>query len=184
MSDLAEKKLIRKEILCRRDNMTGTEVLQKSKEISERLFSLDCYKSAKVIFSYISNRNEVDTKSINMRVLKDGKKLAVPRVNGDLMDFYFINGYEDLEDGYFGISEPKIYTKKADADECELMLVPGVVFDKNFHRIGYGKGFYDKYIDKRDNSFVKIGLAYDFQILDKIPCDRFDISMDMIIMNS
>jgi 5-formyltetrahydrofolate cyclo-ligase len=172
------KKDIRKQILEKRNQLTNEERAQKSKAIMDKLIHQSDFQNAEVLFCYVDYRNEVETKDIIRYAFMCSKKVAVPKVEGDVMRFYEIHSFSDLTEGFRGILEPinscNICNDKA------LVIVPGAAFDKNFHRIGYGRGYYDKYLSSHPYNKA-IALAYACQILDKIPYDEFDIQPDMII---
>lgn len=172
------KEEIRKEIKEKRSKLSKEFINENSKTISEILFSMDKYKMAKIIFIYMNMEFEVSTREVITNALKNGKKIAIPKIINDEMEFYYINSLEEVEVGYYGIEEPT--GDKVAKDENALMIMPGVAFDTNRHRIGYGKGFYDKYLAK-NNIENKIALAFEFQIIDNIPFENYDEIPDIII---
>lgn len=173
-----EKQEIRFEISERKKRMSQIEIQNKSNHITEVLLNLEEYKSAKSIFSYVNFNQEVVTTQILMDALENGKRIAIPRVDNKLMEFYYINSLKELQPGYMGILEP--ISDEVAQDENGLMLMPGVAFDLNKNRIGYGKGYYDIYLSKHKIG-KKIALAYELQIVEKIKADAFDIKPDFII---
>lgn len=173
------KKELRHRISTRKKSMTLDEREKKSDRIFERLENLAEWKEAQCIFSYVSYNQEVNTGDRMMQWIVQGKKIAVPCVVENEIKFYYIHSISDLKEGYKGILEPE---KKycADGDEG-LMLMPGLAFDKRFHRLGYGGGFYDRYLKKYPSRFLKVALAYDFQIFDEIPWEEHDQKVDLIV---
>lgn len=175
------KKKIRKEILALRKAVPKDVLEEKSKLIAEKVTSHPNYQQADTILAYIDAKGEVQTKPIIEDAWSKGKKVAVPKVHGDIMKFYLISSYEELEPGNFGILEP--------VENCEVIinilentvvLMPGVAFDMKGNRIGYGKGYYDKYFSKYPETY-KIALAFSMQIVPEIPADEFDIKANCVI---
>lgn len=153
---------------------------RKSAFICEKLLSLDIYKTSNTIAAYWALPNEVDLFPFIKRVLKDGKAIALPRVVNDQLFFYQYHLGDKLEGSSFRVLEPekrdKYYINNKDID---LFIVPGLVFDKNNNRMGYGKGFYDRAL-KETPSF-KIGVTFKDLIFQEIPHNENDIKMDMVI---
>ena len=182
-----------------RDSLSRNETQALSDIITEKILSLKEYNETDTILTYVSCRSEVMTDSLILAALKAGKKVGVPKVEGDIMNFYYINGLDDLEAGYFGVREPKAGIISdtslssgnrtadplvSDPSGC-LMIVPGLAFDTELNRIGYGKGFYDKYfLAHKDKSFVKCGIAFDIQLCKKIEADRYDQPLDMLVTDT
>lgn len=174
------KKEIRRYITDRKNAMTEEEAALKSLCIQGLLLESREYAEAENIFVYVSYNREVITDGIIQESLKDGKSVYVPRINNEnVMEFYRIFSMkDDLKPGRFGILEPVGCC--LDDSRKGLMIMPGLAFDRDFHRIGYGGGYYDRYLE-RENCLVKVALAFEFQIIDEVPHDEFDISPDMII---
>lgn len=160
--------------------------------IGYKVMALDEYKNAGAIYIYADYNKEVKTDTIISDALKSGKKVALPRVYsmsvaGDgksdkYMKFHYISSPDDLEKGYNGIREPKESLPCADGDTAEgIMVMPVVGFDASRNRVGYGGGFYDKYLST--HSFMKkIGIAYDEQRVDKVDdAGEHDIKPDIIV---
>ena len=148
--------------------------------IFSKIINLKEYKEAKLILTYVSLKEEIDTFKLIEYSLKNGKQVAVPKCKGDNIVFYNINSLLDLEEGTFKILEPR--TKEIITEfNNSICIVPGVAFDKENNRIGYGKGFYDRFLENYNG--IKIGLAYKECICEKIDNDSNDIKMDKIIVN-
>jgi len=145
-----------------------------------RVMSLDLIKESSVVMAYASYKSEVDTIGIIKGLLEDKKKIALPKVVGDDMIFYLIEDMSDIVPGYKGIPEPVDTCEVYEPVGKEVMLVPGVAFDRLLFRIGYGKGFYDRYLSKY-RKIISIGLAYDFQIVDSIPVESHDRGLSMVL---
>lgn len=172
------KEEIRKKVKEERNKLSEEFIDINSKKIAEKLFNMDVYKKVESIYIYMNFEKEVSTKEIIIDSLNKGKKVAIPKIANEVMEFYYISNIEDVSIGYYGIEEP-IGTKLA-KEENSLIIMPGVVFDKKKNRIGHGKGYYDKYLAKK-NIENKIALAFDFQVLEEIPFENHDLIPDIII---
>lgn len=180
---LETKKEIRKLILGRRDAVDPKLREQWDNSVFDRLVHSEYYKKARVIFAFVSFRSEVDTHRIINRALADNKIICVPRIKSKDtgIELYRINSMNDLEKGYFGILEPSEHCQAVDCRDIELILMPGAAFDRNGSRLGYGRGYYDRFLEGMDNRVQKLALAYHFQVLDRVPTDELDIPVDAII---
>jgi len=190
------KQTIRNEILKTRDELSTDDILSKSEAITKNIMTLDEYKNSESIFCFLSFRSEVETKMLLEDALKT-KKVYVPYVNkeDDFMYPVRIYNLNDFDVNKFGIREPrgrfhleglihrpalvdKLHQKEA--SPVDLAIVPGVAFDRKGYRIGYGKGYYDKFF----NAFTvksKIGMAFSLQIIESVPFKDHDIPVDMIV---
>lgn len=171
------KKSIRKELLEKRDLLKKQEVIEKSREIKEKVSLMPEFINAKTIAFYVSFNKEVFTHSMIKELLGE-KRILAPKVTRRKIDFYEINNFNELKPGKFNILEP-VNLNKVSYDKIDLVIVPGVAFDKKGHRIGYGYGMYDRLLKRIECK--KIGLAFDLQIVTKIPKERFDVAVDKII---
>lgn len=176
------KQAIRKRLLDYRKSMPAEEVAEKSKKIVDRILATDSYMNSACIFAYVSTRNEVNLKALLEASWLSGKRVAVPRVCGSNMDFYYIESYAGLVKGSFGIYEPADNAVKAEEKDA-LVLIPGVAYARDGSRIGYGGGYYDRYL-AQNNSHHIIAPAYDFQIIAHISTEEHDIRADEIICES
>ena len=151
-----------------------------SDQIAENVLNSEIFVVAKNIGVYVNFGDEVSTKKITSQSLAAGKNVSVPVVAGREMNFYSIKSLDDLcEMNNFGIRQPAAERKSfADPKKLDLMIVPGVCFDLAGNRIGFGKGFYDKFL--ADSSAVKLGICFEKQLLreKKIPAETNDIAMD------
>jgi 5-formyltetrahydrofolate cyclo-ligase len=177
------KKIIRKNIQKARDSLSGKTRSSGSLSIAEKFMGLDHYKHSKEILAYFPFRSEIDTTIIIRRALKQGKKIILPRVSGKKLDLYYINNLTtDLCPGSFDIMEPiPAKCKASPYRTIDLILVPGVGFDRNFNRLGYGGGFYDKLLEKLPVKTPRIALAFNLQIIESIPAMAHDLKVDIII---
>ena len=168
-----DKKEIRKQILAKRRELSDSEVHETSLIICNNIRKSKAYKNASDICLYMPINNEVDVAIMVDGVLSDGKKAWLPRVHGDEMDFYHYDKDTPVIIGAYNITEPDSDIV-LEPDDKTLIVMPGAVFSIERDRIGYGGGFYDKYLDK--HSEVKtIAACFDFQILDSIPSEEHDI---------
>ena len=187
MAIFNDKKALRKEILAKRNIMDAIEKEEKDRKILDEFYESNYYREAKNIFIYISYDSEVNTKGIIKKALRDNKKIYVPRTEFKtrLMDAVEITSLNNLIESEYGILEPSVEEPHIDPNEIDLIVVPGVAFDRNGGRMGYGAGFYDRYFKKisKDNmkKVIKLALAYDFQILEKIPMNEQDVPVNYII---
>ena len=178
--EVRSKKEIRAEVKKSRREASAESIRENSTIICNTFLNLPEYQAAKCIFAYMDCKNEVETKKVIEQCWKDGKIIAVPKVFGEIMKYYSINSYDDLEDGYFGIREPKHEQLQEIVCEDGLMILPGVAFDEERHRVGYGGGFYDRYLAAHPD-MKKIAFAFEFQVFDKVPFEVFDKQPEKII---
>ncbi|HEX6282500.1 MAG TPA: 5-formyltetrahydrofolate cyclo-ligase [Nitrososphaera sp.] len=172
---LLGKKEIRQEMLERRNRLNSQEISKRSKSIQEFVINSKEFQRAKVVGAYSAFGSEVSTELIIERARILGKKIALPRVEEDKITFYELSSTKSLIRGRFGIMEPPPYGR---ISEIDMLVAPGIAFDKKGYRIGYGKGFYDRFLlGKRTFS---IGLAYGFQLLENLPHDTHDKRLDAI----
>ena len=175
---MASKKDIRKHVLVKRSAMSKNEWVKKSHLICEKVTNHPFFLKADEIYCYMDFRNEVATKEILEFAWSHQKKVAVPKIQGDTMNFYYINGVDELKEGYFGILEPVV--EKIAEGENVLVLMPGAAYDDQRHRIGYGKGFYDRFLEKHPN-YHTMALAFELQMTENIPAEKHDICPEIII---
>jgi 5-formyltetrahydrofolate cyclo-ligase len=183
-----DKVFIRRDVLSRRDSMSEEIRKDKDREIKERLLALSEFKASHKILLYASFRSEVDTFKLLQYCIANGKITMLPRVDkqNNELELYEIKDTGELVKGYFGIPEPNVSEdRRMNVEHMDLIIVPGVAFDEQCNRLGYGKGFYDKLLTrvKGQGSKVKglIALAYEEQIVESIPSELHDIKMDKII---
>ncbi|MBR5583428.1 MAG: 5-formyltetrahydrofolate cyclo-ligase [Lachnospiraceae bacterium] len=182
-----QKKIIRVSYLENRNRMEAENRRAASEKIAEFLFDNKHFKAAQTVFVYASYKTEVETINIILNALAMGKQVAVPKVQGEEMFFYEINSVMDLFPGYQGILEPRCEGLETVLPaEGDVMLVPGAVFDLQGGRIGYGKGYYDRYRNGIEstcgNQPYCIGLAFDCQISPKkLPLEEHDKKIDCIL---
>ncbi|MBR5508967.1 MAG: 5-formyltetrahydrofolate cyclo-ligase, partial [Lachnospiraceae bacterium] len=175
-----QKKEIRTEVKRRRAEAELEALHENSVKIIERFTELEAYRKAEILLAYVDAKREVETRLLMAQAWKDGKKVAAPRVDGDgIMHYYYLNSLEELESGSFGIMEPKEECPLCETEKG-LLLMPGVAFDVHCHRVGYGGGYYDRYLEKHPG-LVHIALAFEFQVFDAVPFEEHDILPEMIV---
>lgn len=162
-----------------RKTLSHDDAVYRSIAILDKLMNMEEYKQSTCIYAYASFKNEVMTKPIIQKALSEGKKVALPKVVGKEIKFFYIESEKDLLESSYGILEPKEECEKAE-DKNALLIMPGVAFDKNNNRVGYGAGYYDKYLEKPNNHY-KIALAYKFQVFESICYDEHDIKPDIVL---
>ncbi len=179
----SEKSAFRKKMLEMRDALSPDEISQKSFLIQELLFRLQQFQHASLIMFYVSFRSEVTTLKMIELALSLGKKIVVPAVNliQEELQTFPIGDLDDLTPGTYGILEPKMRSKPAAPEAIEIVIVPGCAFDLNGFRLGYGVGYYDKFL-RQATASISIGLAYEIQVFPEIPhVEPFDMPVDKIV---
>ena len=181
-----EKKKLRNIILDKRNSIDNYIKEGMDRELFNNLINFDLYKKAKNIFIYLSFGSEIDTRPIIDIALEDGKEVYIPKVYKSNKDMKAIrlNSYDNLEENSMGILEPKDDSSFIAKENIDLIIVPGAVFDIHGNRIGYGGGYYDRFLADIKDKRNKVVLAYDLQVVDFIEVEEHDIKMDYIITNS
>ena len=174
-----DKTELRREIRARKRTMTEAEIEERSARLARLFFASGAYQNAKTIYGYLPYNQEVRTVPMLERALKDGKKVAVPKVYGEEMKFLYLDDLNAVAKGYAGIPEP-IADEPVAQDETALVLMPGLAFDPQGHRIGYGGGFYDKFLAAEPNH-PTLALCYEFQMLPKLDVEDHDIPVDTVL---
>ena len=184
-----DKRELRKEILRLRDALPPEARSAKSALIADNVIKLNEFQNANVVLLYHAIRSEVETNRILEAAKQLGKKVYCPRVLGDEMEFYLVDDATEYETSKFGIQEPKIIDEKCYVPKPEdrvVVLMPGVAYDETGNRIGYGGGYYDKYLQwletkLKPQKVCKVGLAFECQIVDSIESEFHDIRADYVI---
>lgn len=174
-----DKTALRKSIRERKRAMTPGEIEEKSRLLGEKLASSALYRQAKTIYGYLPYNQEVRTVPMLERALREGKRVAVPKVLGEEMKFLYLTDFNRVERGYAGIPEPMGDEPVAE-DPTALVLMPGLAFDPAGHRIGYGGGFYDRFLAK-EPLHPTLALCYDFQMLPSLETEEHDIPVDLVL---
>jgi len=169
------KKTLRKKYLEIRNSIENRD--KKNNGILKKVLENSYIKNSSLILVYVSFNNEVDTIELINKLI-NRKKIAVPKIENNEMSFYIISSLNELEIGTFNVLEPISKTKVVDfSNSC--CIVPGICFNKNGYRIGYGKGYYDKFL--KDYNGYSIGLTYDECLIELEFQDNYDIKVDKII---
>lgn len=176
-----DKSIIRKDIKAKRLQMDLETFSLYSQHIHQQVMIHPQIQQASMIACYVSLPKEVETLSLIQELLKT-KRVCVPKVNQDTMDFYEIDSLDDLKEGYFHVLEPTT-TALILPEDIDCMLVPMLAFDKQKYRVGYGKGFYDKYFARGYHGY-KLGLAFSFQYVEHIQINSYDYALNEIITES
>ena len=174
-----DKKELRRAIRERKRAMTEEEIVSRSAKLGVLFTQSDAYKNAKTIYGYLPYNQEVRTVPMLEQALRDGKRVAVPKVYGDEMKFLYLDDLTKVSKGYAGIPEPIADGPVAD-DTTALVLMPGLAFDPQGHRIGYGGGFYDKVLAAEPNH-PTLALCYEFQMLPVLDTEEHDIPVDTVL---
>ncbi|MBO8171656.1 MAG: 5-formyltetrahydrofolate cyclo-ligase [Bacillaceae bacterium] len=186
---LADKREIRRKILALRGNLTEDERNQKSDCIVQRLIGWELYQQAKTLAVFISFGDEADLSALIDHAVENEKEVLIPRVvdrkNGQLR-FYRFTGWDQLETGAYGIREPD--PKQAEAgriEELDLIITPGVAFDRTGSRLGYGGGYYDRFFASLSRECREMppraGVGFELQIVDQIPVESFDVRLTHLV---
>ncbi len=185
------KKDIRKSFIERRNRLNAGEVIRNSEDIFNRLCSLEEYKNAAVIMAYMSFGNEVMTGPFIEKCFRDGKRVALPKVMSASKTCRSLAAFEikapagNLVPGYRGILEPDASVlEMLEPVAIDLAVVPGVAFDRLCNRMGYGAGYYDRFLTQLRTECIKAGAAFDMQLAERLPTDEFDFRLDMVITES
>ena len=174
-----DKKELRKAIRQKKKAMTPEEIEERSRKLGQLFRASQAYQDARSIYFYLPYNQEVRTVPMILAALEDGKKVAVPKVYGDEMKFISISSLDGIAEGYMGIPEP-VADGPVAHDEKALILMPGLAFDGEGHRIGYGGGFYDKFLS-REPEHPTVALCYEFQMLPHVETESFDIPVDLVL---
>ena len=174
-----EKKKLREEYKVVRNKIENKK--EKSKEIFYKIIETETFKKSKIIAIYKSIKSEVDTTELIKYSLNMGKIIALPKVEENELKFYKINSIcENLEKSEFGIEEPEGKDENLiDSNSIDLVIVPGICFDLEKNRLGFGQGYYDRFLKQKD--FKTIGICFDEQIAEKVPTDKNDVKVKEII---
>ena len=174
-----DKTALRRKIREQKRAMSEEEIVCRSEKLGELFTASEAYQAAKTIYGYLPYNQEVRTIPMLEQALRDGKVVAVPKVIGDEMVFIRMDDLMQVEKGYAGIPEPVADEPVAD-DHTALVLMPGLAFDPMGHRIGYGGGFYDKFLAS-EPEHPTVALCYEFQMQEYLETEAFDIPVDCVL---
>ncbi|MFW6022863.1 MAG: 5-formyltetrahydrofolate cyclo-ligase [Halanaerobiaceae bacterium] len=178
-----EKNIIRKKYFNIRKRMKFEQIVNCSKEITEMFLNLDMVINSSKLLLYYSIRNEIITHELIKNLLMMEKEVYLPYISNDKKNIkiaQITNLLSDMQDGAFGIKEP-VNKDNSDINKMDIIVVPGLIFDRNGYRIGYGGGYYDRLLGSLNNDITTIGLAYEDFLQDSLPVENFDIPVDIII---
>jgi 5-formyltetrahydrofolate cyclo-ligase len=183
LQNLKEKQAFRLAIQEIRDLIPSEERKAKTQIIAEKFYTLREYCEAANILIYYPFRSEIDTTLIMAKAITDGKRVILPRVSGKVLELFYIRDInKDLKPGTFGIPEPDSGScAPAKYTDPDIVVVPGVGFDRHKNRLGYGGGFYDRLLPKLSKNIQKIALCFQVQIVDLLPAFAHDIRVDKVI---
>ncbi len=179
------KSEIRKMILAKRDGLPKEQRTMASMVLTDRILGHQWFYRAKKVLCFVNYGSEISTEELITEALRMGKQIYVPKVEGENMVFYRIASLEELAVGYKGIREPKgdteCYEYQEEAEDT-LLIMPGVAFDRYRNRIGYGKGFYDRFLaDKEALQIHSIGVGFQCQMVEELPAEETDIRPYQVI---
>lgn len=187
---MISKEKVRKRALETRNSLEGAWRSETSRSIIERILDSEMYRNAELVLSYASIYSEVETGEFNRKVLEQGKRLFLPKTYpaDKSMCFYQVENEKDLKKGYQGILEPEeknpveqLLDGNTFARDRVLMVMPGVTFDENGHRMGYGGGYYDRYLHRYGERLTSVLIAFAEQKALIIPAERSDVKPDYIM---
>lgn len=172
-----DKIALRKHISAKKRLLSSQQIEEASLALAKLLFSHPLYKQADTIYAYLSYNQEVRTAPIINQALLDGKKVAVPKIFDNTMAFVYIDESSLILPGYKGIPEP--VSNELANDKHALVLMPGLAFTPNGQRMGYGGGFYDRFLAEEPHP--TLALCYDFQLLPQLPVEEHDLPVDAVL---
>ena len=174
------KKEMRAQIRAKKRAMTESQIVSASARLGEQFRACDLYKNAKTIYGYLPYNQEVRTVPMLEQAIRDGKRVAVPKCYGEEMRFLYITDFvTEVAPGYANIPEP-IADEPVAQDKTALVLMPGLAFDPQGHRIGYGGGFYDRFLCAEPDH-PTLALCYGFQMVEHLETEEFDIPVDTVL---
>lgn len=183
-----EKSALRKEILQRRSNLSLREMTEKSERIAAVVTAMPHFRQSKIVMAYMSFRNEVLTAPILEEILSRRQQLVLPRmeyVDGKgRISPRSISCLDDLIPGAYGILEPAPHSPEVAFECIDMVIVPGVGFDKQKYRMGYGAGYYDAFLPRLSATCCTVGVGYDLQLVDRLPIEAHDVPLHIIITES
>ena len=174
-----DKTALRAVIRAKKQALTTAQIEKTSAALAEMLYAHPYWQEAKTVCGYLSYNQEVRTGPILRRALSEGKTVAVPKIMDGEMRFVVLDDLENVAEGYRGIPEP-VAGEPVCNDETALVLLPGLAFDAAGNRLGYGGGFYDRYLAAH-RGHKTVALCYDFQMVAKLPTEEFDVPADVVL---
>lgn len=185
MNQQNDRQRLRTNILAQRDRLTKDQRSRKSKKITENFWQLKEAVDAECVFVYVNFRSEVETLGLIRQCLTQKKMVTVPYTDVKskaLLPFEIIDPEEDLKPGYCAIPEPDpLRAVKIPAEKIDIAVIPGSVFDSKGGRLGYGGGYYDRFLFNAAPQALRIGFAFELQLIDKVPLEPHDQPLDILI---
>lgn len=183
VGNMISKQQLRRESLARRDSQTGREIAEKSARIAERLRALREYEAAGTILFYASFRSEVATSGMIRGALDDGRAVCLPRVDGGALVIYRVKHPEtDLAPGLWDIPEPvRERCEETAPGEIDLAVVPGAAYDRTGNRLGFGGGYYDRFLPRLRAGVARVAVAFGLQVVGEVPAGEHDQKVDIIV---
>ena len=182
MADIKEQKKQARKLFREMRNAIDQEYRDiADRVLFDKVISSDVYRNAKVILAYYPVKNEPDILSIVKHALKENKRVAFPisHPEGFVLSFKFILSLDELVDGEYSIPEPPVSAEEYVCNSTTLCIVPGLAFDRDGKRIGYGKGYYDRFLESF--SGTSMGLCYSDFLVDSLPVEKTDVSIDIVV---
>jgi 5-formyltetrahydrofolate cyclo-ligase len=183
-----EKENLRRYIQRLRDRQSIGEVEQKSQDITDQVLLLHEYVRARGIACYVSKDTEVNTRVLIRTSLDKEKRVLIPVVKKGDVELFFSEIKDlgkELSPGTFGILEPKPeFVRPVGLDDIDIMFVPGIVWDRDGYRLGWGRGYFDRVLQKLPPHVRTAGLAFNMQLINRVPRDQFDVPVEMVVTES
>jgi 5-formyltetrahydrofolate cyclo-ligase len=174
------KRALRRRIKDWRDSLAPEERDEMTEQVARRVFDLGAYHSARRVLAYAAHGSEVGTDAVTAGILKDGKGLILPRVTEDGLTLHRVDDpARDLVPGVWDIPEPDARCPVVAPEEVELFLLPGLAFDPEGHRLGYGRGYFDRVLGRASGE--KVALAFDGQVVEAVPVGPQDVPVDAVV---
>lgn len=182
-----KKEQLRKKILTLMRDQKEEDRLKKSLGVLKKLFAAPQFKAARTVLFYASFDGEVDTYDMMKQAMTLGKKIALPIIDPKhkhIIPAFVHDLHKDLVPGSYGIPQPRLEKGRLAADdEIDLSVVPGIAFDRTNHRLGRGAGYYDRFLSRLAKHVPSLGIAFDFQIVDRLPHHEHDVALTGVISN-
>ena len=175
------KKAARAVVREQRKCLSQEQLFKSSREICQTICAMECYETAGTIYCYAAVRGEINLSFLIRQGWRDGKKVALPKTLGKEMAFYPIEDFSQLTPGFMGIPEPDGTDLPLVPTKDDILIMPGLAYDRSKNRAGYGGGYYDRYLCAC-GSCVKLAPAMDFQIFEQLESEAFDMRPDRIIL--
>lgn len=170
-----------------RNQLEGKEIVQRSNTIIQRFSASKYYQESKLIMTYVSFGSEVVTKGLIEQMFRDNKRIAVPLCLPKMRNLIAceIESFDELAPGTLGILEPvDSAVKEVDVSHIDIVIVPALAFDRRLDRLGHGAGYYDRFLSRLSKGTFKVGLSYDLQLIEKLPKEKHDMPLDIIVTES